>query len=200
MLRLITIGVLIPLLTACASLLMPSADRTLAELPPGDYRLDPAHTRILFKIDHLGISSYIGRLNHADASLTFDPSAPEQARLNATVDMHSLDVNDTDFAADLMSCNWLCAERFPEARFKTTGSTRVEGETLYVPGELFFRGHTHPLELVVILRGGVNNPLTGDYTLGFDAHLTFQRSEFGMDRYIPMVGDEVRIEIYTEFF
>lgn len=200
MVRVTAICVLASLLTACAALLMPSADRTLAELPEGSYYLDPAHTRVLFKIDHLGISSYIGRFNDADASLTFDPSAPEQTRLSATVDMHSLDVNDTDFAADLMSCAWLCAERFPEARFKTTGNTRIEGETLYVPGELFFRGHTQPLELVVTLRGGVNNPLTGDYTLGFDAHLTFRRSDFGMGRYIPMVGDEVRIEIYTEFF
>ena len=41
--------------------------------------------------------------------------------------------------------------------------------------------------------------LTGFYTLGFSATGSIKRSDFGMDQYIPMVGDQVEIEIYAEF-
>lgn len=187
------------LLSACAQLVMPEADRELVDLPAGNYRLDPDHTRVLFKIDHLGISSYVGRFNTVDASLQYNPDTPEKSRLTATVAMDSLDVNDTDFAGTLTGCDWLCAEKYPQAVFETTADAEVEGNRLVFPGQLRFRGVTRDIRLTVNIRGGADNMLTGRYTIGFDAELSFDRSDFGMDRYIPVVGDRVEIEVYTEF-
>lgn len=187
------------LLGACAQLVMPEADRELAQLPAGNYRLDPDHTRVLFKVDHLGISSYVGRFNKTDASLQYDADAPGKSRLTATVTMNSLDVNDVDFADTLTGCDWLCAEKYPQAVFETTANAEVEGNRLIFPGDLRFRGVTREAEIVVDIRGGADNMLTGCYTIGFDASLSFNRSDFGMDKYIPVVGDRVEIEVYAEF-
>lgn len=187
------------LLGACAQLVMPEADRELAQLPAGNYRLDPDHTRVLFKVDHLGISSYVGRFNDVDASLQYNPDMPEKSRLTATVAMDSLDVNDADFAETLTGCDWLCAEKYPQAVFETTANAEVDGNRLVFPGQLRFRGVTRDIRLTVNIRGGADNMLTGRYTIGFDAGLSFDRSNFGMDRYIPVVGDRVAIEVYAEF-
>ncbi|HEY7885478.1 MAG TPA: YceI family protein [Cellvibrionaceae bacterium] len=190
---------LLLLLGSCAQLVMPKADRELAQLPAGNYRLAPAHTTVIFKIGHLGISSYVGRFNQTDASLQYDSENPEKSRLTATVAMSSLDVNDTDFSETLTGCDWLCAEKYPEAVFTTIADAEVQGNKLTFPGELRFRGVTREAEIVVDMRGGADNMLTGRYTLGFDAHLTFNRSKYGMGKYIPVVGDRVDIEVYTEF-
>ena len=47
----------------------------------GDYRLDPDHAALLFEVDHMGFSKFVGRFDAIDATLTFDPAAPEAARL-----------------------------------------------------------------------------------------------------------------------
>lgn len=198
-LKTIFVLTLLTMLGACAQLLMPEPERELSQLPEGNYHLDTEHARVLFKVDHLGISSYVGRFNTADASLQYSAEAPEASRLTATVTMASLDVNDADFASQLVGCDWLCAERYPQAVFETTAEAEVQGERLVFPGQLRFRGVTQAAQMAVNVRGGVNNRLTGRYTIGFDAELAFKRSDFGMDKYIPLVGDQVVIEIYAEF-
>ena len=56
-----------------------------------------------------------------------------------------------------------------------------------------------PITVSATFHGGANNILSGKYTLGFSAQSTFSRSDFGMDKYVPLVGEEVTIEVYAEF-
>lgn len=187
------------LLTACGRLLMPSVENDLSELPPGNYVLDPNHTSVLFKVEHLGISTFVGRFNQMEASLSFDPEAPQNSQLEARVDMASLDVDQPDFEDTLRGCNWLCVERYPQARLVTRGPARIDGDQWHYDAELSFRGVTNPVEIDVIFKGGADNILTGRYTLGFEARLSFLRSDFGMGSFVPAVGDRVRLEAHTEF-
>jgi len=186
-------------LAACGQLLSAPIATELTQLAPGNYSLDPNHTTVLFKIDHLGVSSFVGRFNRADAELDYQAQDPASSRIRATVAMTSLDINRPDFADTLMSCDWLCAEKFPKAYFASTGRASLTGQTLRFPGRLEFRGVSADAELSVTLRGGTTNRLTGDKVIGFDAQLHFKRSSFGMARYIPLVGDDVAIEVYAEF-
>ena len=187
------------LLTACGRLLMPSVEDELGELPQGNYELDPNHTTVLFKVEHLGISTFVGRFNEVEASLSFDPDNPQNSRLEARVDMASLDVDQPDFEDTLRGCNWLCVERYPQARLVTRGPARIDGDQWHYDAELSFRGVTNPVEIDVIFKGGADNILTGRYTLGFEARLSFLRSDFGMGSFVPAVGDRVRLEAHTEF-
>jgi polyisoprenoid-binding protein YceI len=41
--------------------------------------------------------------------------------------------------------------------------------------------------------------MTGKYTIGFSAVGQIKRSDFGMDSYIPIVGDQIDLEVYAEF-
>ena len=88
----ILILALAPMLAACASIIAPQAKSDIAALRAGDYALDGDHTAVLFRIDHLGFSDYVGRFEVVDASLIFDDAAPEQSTLEAIVDIASLDV------------------------------------------------------------------------------------------------------------
>ena len=65
-------------------------------------------------------------------------------------------------------------------------------------GKLTLLGVSRPLELrVKFNRAGVD-PYSLLYTGGFSADAKFKRSDFGIKKYIPDIGDEVTIHIEAE--
>ncbi len=45
-----------------------------APVPKGDYTIDKAHTSLIFRVSHLGFSTYTGRFTRVDAELQFNPA------------------------------------------------------------------------------------------------------------------------------
>ncbi|MEM1103277.1 MAG: YceI family protein [Pseudomonadota bacterium] len=187
------------LLTACASLVTPNVQATAERLRAGDYELDPAHAVLLFKIDHLGFSKYVGRFNTFDAALSFNADDPASAELEAVIQTASIDVGDPDFAKTLAGPDWFDSETFPEAMFRSVAVEVTGDASARIEGELTLLGVTKPVSLEATFNGGARNLLTQRYTLGFEAHGVFNRSDFGMDRLLPAVGDAVELEIHAEF-
>ena len=68
-------------LAGCDRLITPDFNTEVAELRGGAYTLDKTHASLLWKINHLGFSSYIGRFNDFDATLDFDPENVENLQI-----------------------------------------------------------------------------------------------------------------------
>jgi len=186
-------------LSACVSWLAPNVQTEIVKLKAGQYSLDKSHTAVLFKVDHLGLSTYIGRFNEFDASLNFDPSNIAQMQLNATIEMNSLDINNPDLKEDLMGRTWFNQKSYPQAKFTTRSVSLLADNEFEFVGDMDWRGVVKPISLIVTFNGGATNILTQKYTLGFSAKGSFLRSDFGMDAFIPLVGDQIEIEVYSEF-
>ncbi|WP_440904447.1 YceI family protein [Catenovulum sp. SX2] len=190
------------LLNSCSSLLelvQPKLATDMAVFKSGDFQLDTAHSSLVFKVKHMGLSYFVGRFNQFDANLAFDATKPEQAKLGAVVDMTSLDVVDDNFEETIKSDEWLDTEKFPKAYFETSSAKQINSETLIFNGNLTFLGVTKPVDVAVKFHGAGTNLLTYSYTIGFSAEMKFNRSDFGLDKYIPTVGDEILIEVEAEF-
>jgi len=189
------------LLMSCDRLLTPDFNTEITELRSGAYALDPDHAALLFKINHLGFSTFIGRFTEFDATLDFDPENIENSSLEVIVDMASLDVNLPEFAEELRGDNWLDVENFPQAVYRSTSFVESIDENSFVfAGDLTFHGVTAPVNLRIDFNGGGRNFLTRSYTLGFSASASFLRSDFGVDRFTSFgVGDEIELEIHVEF-
>lgn len=186
-------------LSACISLLTPRVEPEVAKLKAGQYALDKTHASLLFKVQHLGLSTYVGRFNRFDASLEFDPSNIVNAKLDAIIDIDSLDINNPGLKKDLMGNTWFKQKQFPQARFSTLSVVPVSATQFDFTGNLDWRGIVKPLTVSVTFHGGANNILSQKYTLGFSAQGSFLRSDFGMDAYIPIVGDNIELEVFAEF-
>jgi polyisoprenoid-binding protein YceI len=188
-------------LTACNRILTPDFQTEVTELRSGAYVLDPDHATLLWKINHLGFSTYIGRFNDMQASLDFDPENIENSSLEVIIETASLDVNNEEFAEQLRGEDWFNVEAFPQAVFRSTRLVETIDEDSFVfEGELTMKGTTAPLLLNVNFNGGGRNFLTRSYTLGFTADATFNRSDWGFDRFTSFgVGDEIELEIHVEF-
>jgi polyisoprenoid-binding protein YceI len=187
------------LTSSCASWLQPTLQQDIVEIQGGEYKLDKDHAVLLFKVNHMGFSSYVGRLNSFDVSLNFDPDNIEKSSIEAVIDMRSIDVNNPEFAATLKGTAWLNTGNFPQAVFRSVSVEKIDNEQLRVQGDLTFLGVTKPVTMDAKLNGAANNPLTRTYTLGFAANLRFKRADFGLKKFIPIVGDDVEIEIHSEF-
>jgi polyisoprenoid-binding protein YceI len=70
---------------------------------------------------------------------------------------------------------------------------------LDVAGTLSLHGVTKPLILYATVNRIVSSPFGGAQTAGFSATATLKRSEYGIKELIPMIGNEVTIEIDAEF-
>lgn len=186
-------------LTGCASLITPNLSAEPEALRAGQYRLDKDHATLLFKINHMGLSTYVGRFNSFDASLDFDADNPQAARVSAVIDVNSLDVNNPPFAETLIGPGWFDASGFPQAKFESTTITLTGDTTGQMTGTLTLKGVTHPITFDVGFVGGAENMLSGKYTVGFSATGTFKRSDFGVSKFLGVVGDDVTLEIHAEF-
>ncbi|MEX0643685.1 MAG: YceI family protein [Parvularculaceae bacterium] len=186
-------------LAACASLVAPDVRTEPAALRSGAYSLDKEHGSLLFKVKHLGYSLYVGRFDRFDASLDFDETSPAAAKAEAIIDMSSLDVANDAFAETLRGPDWFDAARYPEAVFRTTAIAVSGDNSGTMTGELTLHGVTRPVSLDVVFNGGASDFLRGGYVVGFSARGSIKRSDFGVDKYGAIVGDEVAIEIEAEF-
>lgn len=193
----------VPLLLAgCdSSVLTPDVETEITEIRSGQYSLDRDHATLIWKVDHLGFSTYIGRFNDFDASLDFDPENIENSSLEVIVNTASLDVNLPEFEDELRA-DWFNVEQFPQAVYRTTSLAETIDENTFVfNGELTFMGVTAPVALEVDFhRGARDISRRLQYVIGFSASASVQRSAFGLDNLVNIgIGDEVELEIHVEF-
>lgn len=172
--------------------------------------MDLGHTRVLVRVDHMGLSKYTALFTDLSATLDFDPNAPDRMLLEARIATGSLETHypdpALDFNAILTGPNFLDAAQFPEAVFQSTTVTQTGPQEADVTGNLTLRGITRPVTLAVRYNGGY-----GDFSMdvgariGFSASGAFNRSDFGMAYGVPAPGtsfgvsDRVDIVIETEF-
>ncbi|HAT26040.1 MAG TPA: polyisoprenoid-binding protein [Gammaproteobacteria bacterium] len=188
------------LLVSCDRLLTPDFDTEITELRAGQYTIDSDHASVLWKINHLGFSTFIGRFNDIEASLDFDPENIENSSVEVIINTTGLDINNPEFAEELRGSNWFDVENFPQAVYRTTSFLESNENTFVFEGELTLLGVTAPVTLNVVFNGGGRNFLTRKYTLGFSGSANFQRSVFGLSRFTSFgVGDDINLEIHIEF-
>ncbi|MDP9127808.1 MAG: YceI family protein [Pseudomonadota bacterium] len=166
---------------------------------PGAYQLDPNHASITFKISHLGFSRYTGRFDKMEGTLNFDANAPEKSALDVTIYPNSVDTNNVKLEEELRGDKFFDVIKWPRATFQSTKIERTGPTTGKVTGDLTFMGATHPVTLDVTMIGSGVHPMTKKAAVGFSATGTIHRSDFGLTNLLPMVGDDVTLEIEAEF-
>jgi polyisoprenoid-binding protein YceI len=162
------------------------------------WTVDPAHTVVGFEVDHLGYSDTIGRFHEFEAEFLFDPENPSASSLTATIDVVSIDTGHQQRDEHLRSADFFDAENYPTMTFTTTEIAMVDEDTAEVSGALTIRDVTQPLTLTVELNQLGPNPFTEDMTAGFSATGTLNRSDYGIDFGVPMIGDEITLRIESE--
>jgi polyisoprenoid-binding protein YceI len=165
---------------------------------PTRYDLDPKHTQVRFGWSHLGFSHQVGRFDHFDAQFQFDPEDPTQSTLAVDIPIASIDTGVPALDEHLRSPDFFDAAKFPVATFRSTRVEAAGPKALKVSGNLTLHGVTKPVVLDVTINQIGPYPMGGRPAAGFDATTTIRRSDFGVDRFVPNVSDEIALTITAE--
>lgn len=176
--------------------------------PAGAYTLDEAHGSLIVRVTHMAYSNFTARFTAWDASLDLDPAAPENSSIAVTIDPRSIASDNAPAGfIDVMRNDFLRAPTHPEITFRSTSVERTGPNTANITGDLTLLGVTKPVILEARFNGGYEGMPVYDPNgrVGFSAHGSFNRSEFGMTYGLPPqgtnlgVGDRVDLVIETEF-
>ena len=181
---------------AVAASVLSLALATAAFAAPSTYTSDAHHTYVRFSYSHMGFTTQESRFNSVKATVTYDPAA-KSGSVDVLVDTKSVDTGSDLFNEHIQGPDYLDTAQFATATFKST-SVKFDGDKpVSIEGNLTVKGVTKPVKLTVTSFKHAPNMMKKD-AIGADATGTIKRSDFNMAKAVPMVGDEVTLEIVIE--
>jgi polyisoprenoid-binding protein YceI len=177
-----------------------------AAITGGTYTADPGHTLVTWTLDHLGFSPYTGIFGDVAGTLTLDPKNPTAAKVDVTIPVSKVTTASAGLTAHLTRAGKdggkpdFFGANAADAHFVST-SVVVSGQSAKITGNLTFNGVTKPITLDANFYGAGKAPeqMGGKETVGFHATGTMQRSQWGLGFGVPMVGDNVTLDISAAF-
>lgn len=177
-----------------------------AAVSGGSYTADPGHSLVTWTVDHLGFTPYSGIFGDVSGTLTLDPKAPQNAKVDVTIPVSKVTTASAGLTQHLLRAGKdggkpdFFGANPADARFVSTRVV-VSGQTAKVTGNLTLNGVTKPVTLDAKFYGAGTAPqmMGGKENVGFTATGTIRRSEFGVGFGIPMVSDAVKLDIVAAF-
>jgi polyisoprenoid-binding protein YceI len=173
-------------------------------LTAGEWTFDPNHSGVHFKVRHLGLTNVRGRFNGVDAWLVVGDSLAS-TRFGATIDIATIDTNQPDRDAHLLSTDFFAADAHPTLTFTSTVIREVGGGEYEADGELTINGITNSITLAVEFTGAEVHPGDGKLHSGFIAGTQVLRDDYGIDFNMPLgvdkfaLGKKIDVEIDAQF-
>lgn len=165
---------------------------------PVSYKIDPNHTEVIAGWSHFGFSTPTARLSQIEGVIVYDADKVAKSSVNVTLPLAGLNSGIPDLDEHLRSADFFDATTYPTITFVST-SVEAAGEgKLRVTGDLTVHGVTRPVVLDATLNKVGEHPMGKRAAIGFDGSTTIKRSEFGLNKYVPNVSDEVTLRITTE--
>lgn len=165
---------------------------------PVTYKIDPDHTSVIASWSHFGFSNPTATFDDASGMITFDDENVSASSINVTIPVETVDSYVKKLTNEFMNEEYFNVDEYPEATFKSTKVEETGTDQFKVHGDLTIKGTTKPATFDVTLNKQGQHPMTEKQAIGFDATTTIMRSEFGIDKYVPNVSDEVTLRITTE--
>jgi polyisoprenoid-binding protein YceI len=163
------------------------------------YRIDPDHTFAHFAVVHTGVSSVRGRMGVIKGSATLDADK-QTAEVTVDLDPRSIDTGVKKLDAVLSDEMFFNVAKYRTARFVGKAVKFSEGAPSEFEGELTIHGVTKAVHLAAdhFVCKQVKIMVLDRFVCGGDLQTTLKRSDFGLDKYLSMVSDEVRLVISVE--
>jgi polyisoprenoid-binding protein YceI len=164
-----------------------------------DYALDASHTSIHFAVSHFDISRMRGRIARITGTVQFDPAAKTGA-VDLRIDPDSIDTGNRTLDSILRSDQFLDTAQTGDAYYRSSRFV-FDGERLEaIEGTLILHGVVRPVRLAArrFTCKDVKAGIITRYVCGGEFQATILRSDFGMTRYLPDVGDQVELTISVE--
>jgi polyisoprenoid-binding protein YceI len=174
----------------------------MADIRPeyaGQWRFDPAHTRIGFSTRHAMVTKVRGAFNDFEGTITVDPDAPERSGVQLSIKVESIDTRNADRDQHLRTNDFFDAPQFPEITFVSDRVDEVDEGHFIVSGSVTIRGITREVSIPIDFMGVERDPM-GNLRAGFEGSRRINRQDFGLkwnttlDSGGVLVSDKITLE------
>jgi len=165
------------------------------------WTLDPGHSAVGFSVRHLMITNVRGEFERFRADVDYDPTRPEATRIEASIEIASLNTREPKRDADLRGALFFDAEHHPAMTFVSHSARSAGTGGVEVTGALTIRGVTQEVTLSIRDISDVQTDMRGQPRIGATGSARIKRSDFGMtwnktlDAGGVVVGDAVTITL-----
>ena len=154
------------------------------------WQIDPNHTTITAAVKHMMLTTVRGGFGGATGVIDFDPANPEAGGIELRIPAKNVNTHDEKRDAHLRSADFL-----DELGIEHDA---IDDQGFAVDGDLTIRGTTKPVTVSVEHLGIAADPRAGQ-RVGFDAKLSFDRTQWGLTWNMPvpsgvLVGEKITIE------
>ena len=155
------------------------------------------HAFITFRVKHLGFSWLQGRFNDFSGDFVYNADDPSKNKVNVDIDVTSLDSNHAERDKHLKDPRFFDVDKFPKAKFVSTGWQDLGGDKAKMSGRFTLRGVTKNVELDVTHTGAGKDPW-GGYRRGFEASTTLKLADYNMKEGAMLGIEDIEVWISVE--
>jgi hypothetical protein len=177
-----------------------------ARVTAGTYTADPNHSLVGWTVNHLGFNDYFGLFGNVSGTLVLDPANPAAAKVSVTIPVKSVLTASAGLNGHLLrpGAEGKKPDFFgpapADATFVSTAVTPgADGTSASIAGNLTLNGVTKPVTIAAKFVGAGKNMMSGKTTVGFGGTATIKRSDFGVNGALPVVSDDVQLNITIAF-
>jgi polyisoprenoid-binding protein YceI len=169
-----------------------STETVNQQIPAGTWNVDPVHSGLHFAITHNGIATFRSDFNEYAATLT----GGENPKLEGTVEVASIDIDDEMLKGHLLSPDFFDAEKYPQLKFGSTELAVEDDGTVRLNGEVEIHGQTREIQANGRF-AQLGADLGGSERVGFSFETALDRREFGLNwnAQLPSGGDVLEWDV-----
>lgn len=173
---------------------------TCNSLAADTYKIDPAHSSLMFSVRHLGINDVKGIFTNYTGMVVLKGKSIKEA--TGTIQTASIDTGVPQRDEHLRSPDFFDVAKHPTIIFRTKGVEQNGNQPVLI-ADFTMRGVTKEVRLPVTLNGPIKDQ-TGATRIGLEAKSRLNRKDYGiafsqaLESGIAMVGEEVDIQISAE--
>ena len=183
-------------LTFSCTVLFVATSGSAAVRGADNYQLDPAHTAVTFKISHLGLSWTYGRFNEVSGRFALDSADPSRTSFELSMKPESVDTANSKRDEHLRGPDFFNVKQFPVMSFTSKSVKPIQGG-YEVTGDFTMHGATRSITFP-LLGGRTAEFPPGVKRTGYSTEFKLKRSDFGMDKMVGAIGDEIDVAISFE--
>jgi polyisoprenoid-binding protein YceI len=162
------------------------------------YHLDPVHSQVVFNVEHNGFSRSFGRLRVTDGTIRFDRDDWSKSSVDATIDLTSVDMGDSDWGKAVQGGDLLDTAHARTAHYVSDTVEKKNDDEGVVHGKLTLRGVTLPLDIPFRINR-IGKTIYGLHTVaGFSAQVSIDRTAYGMTSNRNSIGTNVAVWLEIE--
>jgi polyisoprenoid-binding protein YceI len=165
-----------------------------------EWKIDPAHTDVLFSAKHMMVTTVRGKFNDVDGTLRVDEANPTNSSAEIRIAAASLSTGNGQRDGHLRSPDFFDAEAHPNLLFRSTSIEQVGTADFRITGDLTIQDTTRPIVFDATFLGFYTG-MQGARRFGLSARTIINRKDWGLGWNVALetggwlVGENVTIEV-----